>query len=196
MVTMVIVLVGANAQADITFDFDALHLWQGDAAISSYMTDTYGSSVTTDDAITGIGFDFSSTPFIGNNVFSGWDGDFDVFFNVEPVIGVQFRGYVFYPSCDADFVLRAFSEGDEVLTYTRNNCIEAFDSGWLAFEEEGTGTPILVDQLQFSNCGIHAVGIDNLTVRKGSTVIPAPSAAVLALVGFSALGAATKLRKR
>lgn len=187
MIAIATALAVSAVQADITFDFNELDYWKGDTAISDYMTDEYGSSVMTDDAMTGLSIDFTDSPFIGTMAFSGWDGNFDITFDGEPIIGARFQGRVFFPSGGADFDFRAYSGDDLVASFSRNNCFEIFTTDWLAFD-----TP--VDRLRFSNLGIHSVGIDDLTVRKATdSVIPAPGAIVLVVLGLGVVGA-VKLR--
>lgn len=190
LVVLVACLVSPAALAEVTFDFNSLTMWQRDDAIGAYMTDTYGSAVSTSDALTGLALDFSETCFIGTLAFSSWDGNFDIVFEDEPISGASFTGFVFYPSGNPDFEFKAY-DGDDQLVYsfTRNNCFEVFESGWMDFGSSP------VSRLHFSNSGIHAVGIDDLTVSKAESVIPAPGAFLLVALGLGSVAVVRRSRR-
>jgi hypothetical protein len=176
----VFALSASNARADIvTFDFDTLAPWiDEDAAISAAMTSVYGSTVTSYGGRAGAGLGFGSDPYIFADLAAG--GMFFVSFEESPILAARFLGHVFYPTGRVDFEFRAYRHGELVTSFTRNNAIETFDSGWIYFGGQE------VDLLRFSNNFVHAIGVDNLTVQ-GVDMTPTPGAAVLGAVGLMCL---------
>lgn len=180
-----------SAVADITFNFDALSPGDKDAAISQYMTDLYGSSVTTEDAIAGkMGSAGIYLWTVGDlwGGYTGYDGNFDIFFNEVPITGIRFNGMLIDGDVGADFVLRAYSDGSVVETYVWPDASAVFDSGPITFSTS-------IDQVKFSNEGIHSLLVDNLSVVQAEAEghLPVPAAAPLALVGLAM--AAVALRR-
>ena len=164
----------------VTFDFNSLGLFSHDLAISSYMTGVYGSTVTTDgarssndrtDVVEGERNLFISTSFQLLD-----RGDFEILFGDIPIQAARFEGHVIDGTLGDDFSFVAYDRLIEVFSFSRDDGVEIFDSGWLHFS-----TP--VDRLVISDSGRRDVGIDDLQVQP----VPDPSAGVLALVGLAAI---------
>ncbi len=159
----------------VTFDFNSVGFFARDLAISNYMTEVYGSAVTTDGARasnerTDPGG--SSNFFIATSFQLIERGDFEILFEEVPIVGMQFEGHVIDATLGDDFRVFAFSGDDEVFSFSRNDGVEIFDSEWIDFSEP-------VDRLIVSDSGRKDVGLDDLVVQP----VPEPAAALLMLVG-------------
>jgi len=172
LVAAVLVMAAPAAQADVTFDFNPLvPVLHGDTAISNYMTNVYGSSVTTNGARVGLDLGFGMDPYIFTDILTG--GDFDIWFNDVPVKALQFQGHVFRATRGADFRLKAWSGGSVVFNEAYFGGEGTFNTPWIVFSDP-------VDHLRFSNSRVHDVGIDDLQVEP----VPAPAAVVLGAIGL------------
>jgi hypothetical protein len=192
-VGLVILLAASPSRANITFDFDALgarvagvSLIQQDAPISAYMTEIYGSSIQTVDALY-IASEpwciatFGSLEWPWSTV---WDGTLDVIFEDVPIIGTQFRGKV-CEELGQEYHLWTYDEADQLVgVYTWSPDEDIFDSGWIDF-------PVPVRRIMFSNGTLHTVYVDDLTVRPVTEAVmsnPAPGAGLLVLIGLGLVG--------
>ncbi len=172
---------GAVARAGVvTFDFNSLGSFSHDLAISSYMSEVYGSTVTTDgaratndrtDVVEG-----ERNLFIATSFQLLDRGDFEILFGELPIEAARFEGHVIDATLGDDFSFVAYDGLTEVFSFSRDDGVEIFDSGWLNFS-----TP--VDRLVISDTGRKDVGIDDLQVQP----VPDPSTGVLALVGLAAI---------
>lgn len=189
------------ARADIvSFDFDGVAAAFGEASVTSYMTSIYGSAVTATDtvALTNANvvqpeymWNGNDTRHLRNAVLSG--GDFEISFDDAPITGFKFSGYVFRDSGGIDFGYAAYDStyvDRETPGVTGLVDFDLFiasagtqiDSGWIMF-------PSPVSLLVFSDSLVSDVGVDNLMV------IPAPGAALLAVLGLGGIGALKRRRK-
>lgn len=175
-------VLAGGAPPTVTFDFDALNPHRGDLAISNYMSDIYGSEVSTDGARTTSERDNDADIFIATSLQLLNRGDFVIEFRDVPIVAVQFEGHVIDATGGDDFHLRAFAGDDEVFLFTRNTGEESFVSDWLFF-------PQPIDRLIISDNGRRDVGIDDFVVQ------PVPEPATL-LLGLSAIGFAAVTRRR
>lgn len=176
-------LLAASASAGgvpalVTFDFNSLDIRRGDSVISNYMTDVYGSDISTDGARSVAERDDDADIFIATSLQLLNRGDFIIEFLDVPILGARFEGHVIDATTSDDFRLRAFAGDDEVFLFTRNVGEEVFDSGWLDFT-------VPVDRLIISDSGRRDVGIDDFTVQP----VPEPATIMLAAVavGFFAV---------
>ena len=179
-VALLAVLAAGEARAAlVAFDFNSLGFFARDFAISNYMTEVYGSTVTTDGARasnerTDPGG--SSNFFIATSFQLLERGDFEILFEELPIIGAQFEGHVIDATPGDDFSFVAFSEGTEVFSLSRNDGTEIFDSGWIDFSAP-------VDRLIISDSGRKDVGIDDLVVQP----VPEPATVLLLVIGAAAV---------
>jgi hypothetical protein len=186
-----LMLIASGAQAELlTFDFNALHAGDVDAAISVYMstlfndrTGALGTSVTTAGAVVGVEHGFGLDPYIG----VGADGLFEIHFN-DPrhtIRGAQFEGHVFNAPPGPTFFFQAYS-GNMLVTEYRSyvGSEGTFDSPFFPF------TLPYVDRLVFSDSGSYDVAIDNLAV------IPNPEPSTLLLMGGGLVGLGWVVRRR
>jgi hypothetical protein len=166
----------SSAKADvtpITFDFDTLQVPRGDFAISDYMSEVYGSAVSTDGARTVHEVSQASDIFIVTSLQLLNRGDFEILFESLPIIGAQFEGHVLDATIAEDFSFTAFNGETQVFRLERNTGLEErFDSGWLAFAGP-------VDRIVISDTGRRDVGIDDFVVQP----VPEPAVGLLLLVG-------------
>lgn len=166
----------------VTFDFNALDSRDRASAISDYMTAVYGSTISVTGARAFADETDPSDLFIATSFQLFSRGDFEIVFEEVPILGAQFEGHVIDGTVGDDFSFTAF-DGDTVrLTFSRNDGVTVFDSGWIDF-----GGP--VDRLVVTDGGRKDVGIDDLTVA----VVPDPATGLLLLVG---VGAGRVLRRR
>ncbi|MBN2559534.1 MAG: hypothetical protein JXQ75_01200 [Phycisphaerae bacterium] len=186
----------SSLRADITFDFDALASYDftglsfadHDVPISAYMSGVYGSSVETIDAVFGNADPWFVLTFGSAEGWPGWDGTLEIIFDEEPITGVQFRGKV-WEMRGADFHLRAYDQADQLVgVYVWSPDDEIFSSGWIDFP---SATP--VRRLEFSDGTIHAIFIDDLTVRGLGSAVPSPGAVVLTVLGLGILTTAVRV---
>jgi hypothetical protein len=176
---MIVAALVSSASADvapITFDFNSLATPRGDFAISNYMSDVYGSGVSTDGARTVGERTDAADIFIATSLQLLGRGDFEIRFDTVPIIGAQFEGHIIDASSGEDFSFTAFNGTTQVLRVERNTGDEVFQSGWLAF-------PGPVDRIVISDNGRKDVGVDDLMVQP----VPEPAAGLLLLVGGAAL---------
>jgi len=164
--------------APVTFDFNSLAIRRGDTVISNYMSDLYGSGISTDGARSTAERDNDADIFIATSLQLLNRGDFIIEFLDLPILGARFEGHVIDATAGDDFRFRAFAGDNEVFTLNHNFGVEVFDSGWLDFPEP-------VDRLIISDNGRKDVGIDDFTVQP----VPEPATIVLAAfaLGFVAL---------
>jgi hypothetical protein len=175
-------LLGASSASAqyIDFDFSGLGFFDHDAAVGSYMTDVYGSAISTSGVVSsndrsdvGLGQQnfFIATSFQFYN-----RGDFEILFEETPIIGAEFEGHIIDATVGDDFRFWAFSGDEEVYHFSRNDGESIFDSGWLAFDQP-------VDRIVISDSGRKDVGMDDLRVQ----VVPAPATGLLLLCGSGPL---------
>lgn len=159
----------------VTFDFDELEARRGDFTISNYMSDVYGSEVSTDGARTTTETDNDADLFIATSLQLLGRGDFVIEFRDVPIIAAQFEGHVLDATGGDDFRFRAFAGDEEVFVFTRNTGEETFDSEWLFFPEP-------VDRLIISDNGRRDVGLDDFVVQP----VPEPTTMLMVLgaIGF------------
>jgi len=160
----------------VTFDFSGLSFFDHDAAVTSYMTDVYGSAISTNGVVSsnnrsdvGIGQQnfFIATSFQFYN-----RGDFEILFAETPIIGTEFEGHIIDATLGDDFRFWAYSGDEEVFFFSRNDGVEIFDSGWLAFDQP-------VDRIVISDSGRKDVGMDDLRVQ----IVPEPATGLLLMGG-------------
>ncbi len=167
-----------DVPAQVTFGFDSVEVPRGDFAISNYMTDVYGSAVSTDGARTVNGSGGLTDVFIATSLQLFQRGDFIIDFEETPITGAQFEGHVLDATQAEDFSFRAFAGDTQVFLFTRNTGEETFDSGWLEFPEP-------VDRVIISDSGRRDVGIDDFTVQPA----PDPATGMLLLAGLAFVSA-------
>ena len=164
----------------VTFDFNSLGRFDRDRAISEYMTDLYGSPVSTDGArATNERSDDpagAEAMFIATSFQLLQRGDFIILFENVPISGAQFEGHVIDATVGDDFRFRAFNGQEEVLSFSRNDGVEIFDTEWFNFPEP-------VDRLVFSDSGRKDVGVDDLVVQP----VPEPATGLLAFLAVTAM---------
>jgi hypothetical protein len=176
---MTVVALVSSASADvapITFDFNSLATPRGDFAIGNYMSDIYGSGVSTDGARTVGERADAADVFIATSLQLLGRGDFEIRFDAVPIIGAQFEGHIIDATVSEDFSLTAFNGATQVFRVERNTGEEVFQSGWLAFAGPA-------DRIVISDSGRRDVGIDDLVVQP----VPEPAAGLLLLIGGAAL---------
>ena len=175
-VSLLLVSAAGEARAGlVTFDFNSLGFFGRDVAISEYMTDVYGSTVTTDGArVSNERTDpgGSTNRFIATSVQLLDRGDFIILFEELPIIGAEFEGHVIDATPGDDFNFTAFNGDTEVFSYSRDDGVEIFDSGWNDFSEP-------VDRIVVSDSGWRDVGIDDFIVQP----VPEPATVLLAMIG-------------
>lgn len=180
---VILVALGSITHGDlITFDFDSLAAPRFDRAISDYMTEVYGSRVSSDGARTVAGEPDPSNVLIATSLQLLDRGDFAILFEELPILGAQFEGYIMDPTIGEDFVFTAYSSDTEVFSFSRLNTVDSFDSGWLAFS-------VPVDRVVISDSCRKDVGIDDLIVRP----LPVPGTGLLILAG---VGVIVGIRRR
>jgi hypothetical protein len=159
----------------ITFTFDdgGLADGDGDILLSLYMSSLYPSVVLVNGAQVHSGDGFSTNHYIwtrpqlvgAGNILIGM---------VVPTTSVSFDGHIFNATSGADFTFTAYNLTGQVL----------YQQSW----DTGSGTSFFCSAgplpqpayfLNFSDSGKHDVGIDDLTL----TMVPAPGAALLAVIG-------------
>lgn len=176
---LVVTAAGEARAGLVTFDFNSLGFFGRDAVISEYMTDVYGSTVTTDGArISNERTDpgGSTNKFIATSIQLLNRGDFIILFGELPIIGAEFEGHVIDATPGDDFNFTAFNGDTLVLSYTRDDGVEIFDSGWIDFPEP-------VNRIVVSDSGWRDVGIDNFVVQP----VPEPATVLLAIIGTAVL---------
>lgn len=168
----------------VTFDFDSLDIRRGDAIISNYMSDLYGSEVTVDGSRTIAETDDDADIFIATSLQLFGRGDFVIEFRDVPIVAAQFEGHVIDATGGDDFRLRAFAGDDEVFLFSRNTGEDTFVSDWLFF-------PQPIDRLIISDNGRRDVGIDDFEVQ------PVPEPGTLLLSALACAGVAVhRIRRR
>jgi hypothetical protein len=187
-----ICMVGA-AQASVTFNFTGLADSGNSAAIGTYMTGVYGSTVTVSDAISDDdNWNGNTTIAINTKSGSNVGGDFEILFGVQPISALlgsggtgSTVGYVYDATAGADFSIAAYDStyGDvENPSASAMVDIYAIDYGtgtgyWLGFipytYDIGDNSVVNIPDLLFSSPvsllvisdeGQKDVGIDNLEV--------------------------------
>ncbi|MCH7840649.1 MAG: hypothetical protein IID38_10510 [Planctomycetes bacterium] len=156
----------------VTFDFNALDSRDRSSAISDYMTATYGSTVSVTGARAFADETDTSDIFIATSFQLFSRGDFEIVFEEVSILGVQFEGHVIDGTVGDDFSFTAFDGDTERFSFSRDDGVTVFDSGWIDF-----GGP--VDRLVVTDGGRKDVGIDDLTVA----VVPDPATGLLLLAG-------------
>lgn len=172
-----IVVCGSGVRAEyVSFDFSGLGFFDHDAAVSAYMTEVYGSPISTSGALSsndrsdvGIG---QQNFFIATSFQFYSRGDFEILFQETPIVGAEFEAHIIDASFGDDFRFWAYAGDKEVCFFSRNDGVEIFDSGWLAFAQP-------VDRILISDSGRKDVGLDDLRVQ----VVPAPPTGLLLLSG-------------
>jgi hypothetical protein len=173
----VLLLAGdARAGSTVTFDFDTLSPFRGDAFISGYMSNVYGSPVMTEGART-VADDFiDSDIFIATSIQFLGRGDFEITFGEVPIVGASFEGHVIDATVGDDFRFTAYFDAAEVFSFTRNDGAEVFEAGFFSF-------PGPANRLVISDTARKDVGIDNLTVQP----VPEPRTGVIGLVAVAVM---------
>ncbi len=179
MAVLLAVTAWGEARAElVTFDFNSLGLFARDSAVSDYMTDVYGSTITTDGVRAS---NDRSDPGGDTNMFIATSfqifdrGDFIILFEELPIIGAQFEGHIIDATIGDDFSFIAYNGDTEILSFSRNDGVEIFDSGWIEFSEP-------VNRIVVSDSGRKDVGIDDFVVQP----VPEPATVLLFVVGASA----------
>lgn len=167
----------------VTFDFNALDARDRASAISDYMTTVYGSTVSVDGARAFAEETDDSDLFIATSFQLFNRGDFEIVFEEVSILGAQFQGHVIDGTLGDDFSFTAFDGDTERFSFSRDDGVTVFDSGWLDF-----GGP--VDRLVITDGGRKDVGIDDLTVA----VVPDPATGLLLLAG-ACVGRAFRRRR-
>ena len=164
---------GARAGgAFVTFDFNALDARDRSSAISDYMTAVYGSTISVTGARAFEEETNASDIFIATSFQLFNRGDFEIVFEEVSILGAQFQGHVIDGTVGDDFSFTAFDGDTERLSFSRDDGVTVFDSGWLDF-----GGP--VDRLVVTDGGRRDVGIDDLIVE----VVPDPATGLMLLAG-------------
>jgi hypothetical protein len=186
LVGILSITTAADVPAQVTFDFNTLEVPRGDFSISNYMSDLYGSAVSTNGARTVAGGASGVEDiFIATSLQLLNRGDFIITFEDQPILGAQFEGHVLDATVAEDFRLRAFNGNDEIFSFSRNTGEESFNSGWLDF-----GGP--VDRIIVSDSGRRDVGVDDLVVQPA----PDPASGMLLLTAIGlALGRRSRSRR-
>jgi hypothetical protein len=210
---LTICLIGA-AQASVTFNFNILSDDGTSAAIGTYMTGLYGSTVTVSDAISD-NDNWSGNTTIAINTMSGSNvgGDFEVLFGVQPISALlgsggtgSTVGYVYDATSDDDFSIKAYDstygdvENPSASALVTNWHVD-YGTSWWGLVNDGDNTVVNLPDLSFtrpvsllviSDSGTKDVGIDNLQVEPyvagGGAVIPAPGAILLGSIGVGLVG--------
>lgn len=174
--TAILAVAAGTARAqDVTFDFNALGRFDGSRAISTYMTDQYGSPISVDGARATTDVNDSTNRFIATSIQLLNRGDFEILFQDTPISGLQFQGYVLDATPGEDFSMTLYNDNVQLLVVTnvtRDNGQEMFQSDWIDL-------PIPANRIVVSDSGRKDVGIDNLVVRP----VPEPATGALLLVG-------------
>ncbi len=218
--SLVLILSGSGLASAALFDFEGISAFNPGSAtpnstcsdwrISLYMTDVYGSKVSStdseirnnDDAIP-----FYPPEWVGNETNwmrnDSYDGsDFEILFEERPITAILGGiGYVFQATPGAD--LQIFAYGP---TYNNNGGTvedpyagalvghQAYNPGQgaeVVFGEIDFGEPVSL--LVFSNHGYHDIGIDNFEVLPS---VNAPEPATMLLFGSGLVGMAGLGRKK
>lgn len=189
-------LVGTAQAGLATFDFESVAGGTDAAAISTYMSNTYGSLVTVS-ANTAVTMNtgpasYGLPPWSTNSTSYIWSDpapttsnrtNIEITFET-PIYGIAFQGFVFEASGGADFTFTAFGskDGTQVYRQTWNDGVGEISPTWISFDQP-------VSFLHFSDNGEHAVGVDNLVVQ----AVPLPTSVLLGVFAVGLVG--RKLRK-
>lgn len=196
----------------ISFNFDdpSLSSSSGSSTISQYMTDIWGSSVTSSDGrirqdspSVDWGLDGNTTRYLSTDLQAGNGvalGDIEVSFDSAPIYGVRFDGFILDATAGADFTFEAFGAAyglrelpsSSALVYSESWEFGVdgmpFDTGgWIYFN-----APVTL--LRFSDSGSYDVGFDNLQVL--SRPVPLPGAVWMAGMLLAGLGVGRRVRSR
>jgi hypothetical protein len=187
--------------------------------VSDYLTAGYGCTISARGMSVNQGlWQGNDSQYISTHGFTG--RAFDIYFGQTdyslcqgnflsnpgaPINSVSFDWYVFNPTTGADFTFRAYdADGNFVKEAVR----ELEDNSYWIFSDDlvdefhwfthGGGGSICFEfdtpvyQIQFSDNGIHDVGIDNLILECAPAVVPSPGALVLCSIGLLGIGTVRK----
>jgi hypothetical protein len=197
------------AQGSVTFNFNSLSDGGNSAAISTYMTGAYGSTVTVSDA-TADNDAWSGNTTIAIRTAASVGVDFEILFVNTPITSLLGQGgtgstvgYVYDATESDDFSIKGY---DSTYGDVENPSASALVNSWSVdygtfwFWDLGDDTLVRLPDLSFSrpvsllvisDSGERDVGIDDLQVEPyvtGSAVIPAPGAILLGSIGVSIVG--------
>jgi len=173
------VAAAALATDPVLFDFNALGRFDGSRAISTYMTDLYGTSVTVDGARAATDATDDTDRLIATSIQLFNRGDFEILFDETPIVGLQFQGYVLDATPGDDFSLTAYADDAILLTID----VVARDNGEEVFQSDWYDLPAPANRIVVSDSGRKDVGIDDLSVQ----AVPEPATLALILVGAGAV---------
>lgn len=180
-IILTIFIVG-SAQASTTFTFDDgyLSFADKDAQIGSYMTNLYGSTVSTLGAYVDSDDNFNTSLFL--STYTNNTGTIDVWFEDAPIGAASFDWFVFEATDGADFKCVAYDAHNNIVDifYQHTEMNVGGSSGLIVYD-------VPVTHLWFSNSGFHDIGVDNFQVGGGHAA-PSPSAILLGSIGVSIVG--------
>ena len=182
LVTLFVAFAAGWAQgAPVLFTFDdgGLADGDGDVKLSLYMSSLYPPVVLVNGTEVHSGDGFGSDHYLWTRPQLLGAGNILIGLAV-PATSVSFDGYIFDATGGADFTFTAYNLfGDTIYEQNWNTG----DATSFFCSTGPLSEPVFA--LEFSNSGMHDIGIDNLTLEPvGSTSpVPAPGAALLGVIG-------------
>ena len=207
-IAVMITIAGYTPVQAVTFDFDDLASMSDPSAISSYMSNLYGSNISVSGAMAGPiapGDPFGPDPYLFSTISPGNPVLFP--FSIEigfdsnnPIGSIEFEGAVFGDNPGHDFRLWAYSNGGSTLVEVYKWDVPA-GSGVLSFDSGLINFTAPIDRLVFSDNFIYDVGIDDFTIvgahqAGGGINAPLPASTILGCIGLGIVGTLVTLKKR